>query len=147
VRTDHAHVLVASNSSRLLYGTLQAVTHERKRRAFVHPLWWRLVGENKDRDVQGVPATPSMGEVKCPAAGYQRPCRCADLAKELGGLRRDLEHHVCVRQPVFGVAAEVPSQEPLAALTHGCCRSVVRPCNKPIQRCCMTCADLPHSFV
>src|SRR4029450_8217209 len=104
------------------------------------------MGNNKDRHVQGVSATPPVGEVECPPSGYQRPCRCARLAKELGGLRRDLEHHLRARQPVLGVTAKVPTQKPLATLTHGCFRTVVRPCNKPVQRRCVPCADFPHYF-
>src|SRR5215212_5744073 len=95
---------------------------------------------NKDRYVQGVSATPPIGEVECPPSKYQRPCRSLRLAKEIGGLRRDHEDHLGTRQPVFGVAAGVPRQEPLAALTHWCARTVVRPCDKAVQRRRVPCA-------
>src|SRR5215207_3375802 len=66
------------------------------------------MGKNKDRYPQGMSATPPMGEVECPPSRHQGPCRSARLAEELGGLRRDPEHHLGSRQPVFGVACGVP---------------------------------------
>src|SRR5215211_3345516 len=89
------------------------------------------MGNNKNWYVQRVSAAPPMSEVKGPPSRHQRPCRCARLAKELGGLRRDPEHHLRARQPVFGVTAEVPTQKPLAALTHGCFRTSFGPAINP----------------
>src|ERR671921_2850037 len=87
-RADHADVLVACDRFRLLYGTFEAVRDERERRSFGNPLLWDRMGNNKDRYVQGVSATPPIGEVECPPSRHQRPCRSARLAKELGALRR-----------------------------------------------------------
>ena len=42
------------------------------------------MGNDKDRHVQGVSATPPVGEVECPPSRHQRPCRFARLAKERG---------------------------------------------------------------
>src|SRR5215216_564149 len=133
-RADHADVLVARDRFGLLSGAFEAVRDEPERRSFVNPLLWDCMTNNKDRYVQGVSGTPPIGEVECPAARHQRPCRCACLAKELGSLRRDLEHHLATRQPVFGVACGVPRKEPLAALTRGCIRAVVGPSDKAVQR-------------
>src|SRR5215217_9258496 len=105
------------------------------------------MANNKDRYVQGVFSTPPISEVECPASRHQRPCRCARFAQELGGLRRDLEHHLGTRQPVFGVAGSVPSQESLAAVTHWCFRAVVGPSDKAVQRRRVPCAEFPHGFV
>ena len=71
-----ADVLVTCDRFRLRYGAFEAVPDERKRRSFVDPLLWNRVGKNKDRYVQGVSATPPVGEVECPPSCHQRPCRC-----------------------------------------------------------------------
>src|SRR5215211_3647304 len=105
------------------------------------------MSKNKERYVQGMSATPPIGEVEGPASRHQRSCRSARLAKELGGLRRDLEHHLGTRQPVFGVACGIARQEPLASLTHGCIRAVVGPSDKAVQRRRVPRADFPHGFV
>src|SRR5215211_9042904 len=105
------------------------------------------MSKNKERYVQGMSATPPIGEVEGPASRHQRSCRYARLANELGSLRRDLEHHLGTRQPVFGVAGGVPSQESLAAVTHWCFRAVVGPSDKAVQRRRVPCAEFPHGFV
>src|SRR4051794_26657891 len=92
-------------------------------------------------------AAPPTGEVECSPSRHQSPCPGTRLPKVLGGPRRDLEYHFRSRQPVFGVAAHVPSQKPLAALTHRCFGTVVRPSNKPIQRRCVPCTNFPHGFL
>src|SRR5215211_7303014 len=143
-RGAHADVLVAGDRFRLLEGAFQAVGDEGERRSFVDPLLWDRAANNKDRYVQGVFATPPIGEVEGPSTEHQRPCRFARLAEELGGRRRDLEDHVGSRQPVFGVATGVPRQEPLAAVSHGCFSAVVRPTDKSVERDCEPGADLPH---
>src|SRR6266487_3229674 len=142
-RGTHTDVLVACDRLRLLYGAFESVRDERERRSFVVPVLWDRAGENEDRYVQRVFATPPIGEVECPSAKHQRPCRSARLGKVLGCLRRDHEDHVGSRQPVFGVASGVPGQEPLATDTHGCFRAVVRPTDKPVKRDREPCADFP----
>jgi hypothetical protein len=62
------------------------------------------MGNNKDWYVQWVSAAPPMSEVKGPPSCHQRPCRCACLAKELGGLRRDLEHTISVPGSRYSVS-------------------------------------------
>ncbi len=143
-RGAHPDVLVASDRFGLLQGALQSVGDEGERRSFVDPLWWDRAADNKDRHIQGVVATPPMGEVEGPSTKHQRPGRFARLAEELGGLGRDPEDHVGSRQPVVGVASAVPGHEPLAADPHGCFRAVVRPTDKPVERDCEPGADLPH---
>src|SRR4051794_29986412 len=105
------------------------------------------MSKNKYRYSQRMSAAPPMGEVECPPSRHQSPCRCTCLPKVLGGLRRDLENHLRTRQAIFGVAAEVPSQKPLAAITHRCFRTVVRPSNKPILSGCLPCTDFPLGLV
>ena len=115
-------------------GRFQAVGDERERRSVIDPRLWDRAADNKDRHIQGVFATPPMGEVEGPSTKHQRPGRFACLAEELGGLRRDPEDHVGSRQPVFGVASGVSRQEPLAADPHGCISAVVRPTDKAVER-------------
>src|SRR3954469_2213818 len=81
-RGTHADVLVACDRLRLLYGAFESVRDERKRRSFVDPLLWDRAAENKDRYVQRVFATPSVGEVERPSTKHQRPCRFARLFEE-----------------------------------------------------------------
>src|SRR4051795_5735786 len=147
VRTDYADVLVTSDRFRLRDSVFETVRNERERRTFVNPLLRNRMGKNKYRYSQRMSAAPPMGEVECSPSRHQSPCRCTCLPKVLGGLRRDLENHLRARQSIFGVAAEVPSQKPLAAITHRCFRTVVRPSNKAIQRRCVPCTDFPHGLV
>src|SRR3954462_7611625 len=109
VRTDHADVLVTCYRFRLRYSAFEAVPDERKRRSFVNPLLRNRMGKNKDWYPQRMSATPPIGEVECPPSRHQSPCRCTRLSKVLGGLRRDLEHHLGASQPIFSVAAAIPS--------------------------------------
>src|SRR3954453_12914183 len=147
VRTDDADVLVACDRFRLRYSAFEAVPDKRKRRSFINPLLRNRMSKNKDRYAQRMSTAPSFGEVECPPSCHQGPCRCARLQKVVGGLRGDPERHLRTGQPVFGVAAHVPGQKPLAALTHRCFRTVVGPSDEPIKRRCVPCADFPHGFV
>jgi hypothetical protein len=61
-RGTHADVLVACDRLRLLYGAFESVRDERERRSFVDLLLWDRAAEDKDRYVQGVFATPPVGE-------------------------------------------------------------------------------------
>jgi hypothetical protein len=72
-RGTHADVLVTCNRLRLVQGAFESVGDERERRSFVDPVLWNRSGNNKDRYVQGVFATPPMGKVKCPSTKHQRP--------------------------------------------------------------------------
>src|SRR6185436_13149992 len=146
IRADHADILITRDRFRLRYSAFEAVPNERKRRSFVNPLLRNRMAKNKDRHAQRMSTTPSMGEVECPPSRDQGPCRCTRLPKVLGGLRRDLEYHLRARQPVFGVAAHVPSQKALSALTHWCSRTVVGPSDEPIKRCCVPCTNFAHGF-
>src|SRR3712207_6184324 len=105
------------------------------------------MGKNKDRHAQGMSTTPPMGEVERPPSRHQRPCRSARLAEELGAGRRDPEHHLGTRQPVFGVTAGVPRQEALATVPHGSFGAIVWPSDKPVQRHRVPRADFSHGFV
>src|SRR4051795_11959451 len=125
VRTDYADVLVACDRFRLRDSVFETVRNERERRSFVKPLLRNRMGKNKYRHSQGMSAAPAMGEVECPPSRHQSPCRCTCLPKVLGSLRRYPEDHLRARQSIFGVAAEVPSQEPLATITHRCFGTVV----------------------
>src|SRR3954453_962997 len=147
VRTDHADVLVTCDRFRLRHSVFEAAPDKRKRRSFINPLLRNRMSKNKDRHAQRMSTTPSMGEVECPPSCHQGPCRCARLPKVLGGLRRDPEYHLRTRQPIFGVAAHIPGQKPLAALTHRCFRTVVGPSDESIERRCVPCTDFPHGFV
>src|SRR5438270_3977687 len=133
LRTDHADILVTGDRFRLRYSAFEAVRNECKGRSFVNPLLRNRMGKNKDRYPQRMSATPPVGEVECSPSRHQSSCCCARLPKVLGGLGRDLEHHLRARQSIFGVAAEIPGQKPLAAITHRCFRTIVRPSNKSIQ--------------
>src|SRR5919206_150699 len=130
VRTDHANVLVGRGRFRLRYSAFEAIPNEGKRGPFVNPLWRNRMGKNKDRYAQRMSATPPIGEVECPPSRHQSPGRCTRFPKILGGLRRDLEHHLRARQPIFCVSTHVPSQKALATLTHRCFRTIVRPSNE-----------------
>src|SRR5215216_5982061 len=105
------------------------------------------MGDDEGRYAQGGTATPPVGDVERPPSRHERPHLAVRLPKELGSLRRDLEHHLGTRQPVFGVAGGVPSQESLAAVTHWCFRAVVGPSDKAVQRRRVPCTDFPHGFV
>src|SRR5512133_3535777 len=72
-RSAHADVLVAGDRFGLLEGALESVGDERERRPFVDPRWWDRAGHYKDRHIQGVFATPPMGEVEGPSTKHQRP--------------------------------------------------------------------------
>src|SRR5215207_5243249 len=124
--------LVACYRFRLLYGAFDAVRDERERRSFVNPFLWERMGNNKDRYVHGVPATPRIGYVERPPSRHQRPYRL-HLLKDLGAGRRDLERHRTARHPIFGVAAEVPRKEPFTAIAQRSLRAIVRPGNESIQ--------------
>ena len=76
---------------------------------------------------------PPVGGVERPPARHKRPYLAVRLLKEIGALRRDSEHHLGTRQPVFGVATGVPREESLTAVTQGCFRAVVRPSDKAVQ--------------
>src|SRR5215207_10630192 len=109
--------LVACYCFRLLYGAFDAVRDERERRSFVNPFLRERMGNDKDRYVHGVPATPRICYVERPPSRHQRSYRL-HLLKDLGAGRRDLERHRTARHPIFGVAAEVPREEPLSAVTQ-----------------------------
>ena len=123
--------LVACYRFRLLYGAFDAVRDERERRSFVNPFLWERMGNNKDRYVHGVPATPRIGYVERPPSRHQRPYRL-HLLKDLGAGRRDLERHRTARHFIVGISAEVPRKDPLAALAEGPLGAVVRPSDETI---------------
>src|SRR5919199_4117833 len=115
-RGAHSDVLVARGRFRLLYGAFDAVRDERERRSFVDPFLWDRVGDDEGAYAQGGSATPPICDIERPASRHKRPHLAVCLLKELGALRRDHEHHLGTRQPVFGVAAGVPREEPLTAV-------------------------------
>src|SRR5215208_1389334 len=84
-RGAHADVLVTGDRLRLLQGALESVGDKPERRPLVDPRWWGRAADNKDRHIQGVFATPPMGEVKGPSTKHQGPGRFAGLAQEVGG--------------------------------------------------------------
>src|SRR5215211_2792603 len=118
-RGAYGDVLVARDLLCLLDGALDAVRDEREGRSLVNPFLRDGMGDDEGRYAQGGAATPPVGDVERPPSGYKRPHLGVCLPKELGALRRDLEHHLGTRQPVFGVAAREPREEPLTAVTQG----------------------------
>src|SRR5215217_1853091 len=62
-RGPHTDVLVPGDRLRLLEGAFQSVGDEREWRSFVDPRWWDRAADNKDRDIQGVFATPPIVEI------------------------------------------------------------------------------------
>src|SRR4029450_5278459 len=53
-----ADVLVAGHPLGLPEGAFEAVGDEGERRSFIDPRWWDRAADHKDRDIQGVFATP-----------------------------------------------------------------------------------------
>src|SRR3712207_967827 len=111
-------VLAACYGFGLLYGAFDAVRDERERRSLVDPFLRDRVGDDEGRYAQRRGPTPPVGDVESSPSRHKRPHLTVRLPEELGALRRDPEDHLGTRQPVFGVAAGVPREEPLAALTQ-----------------------------
>jgi hypothetical protein len=79
-RRPHGDVLLSRDLLRLLDRALDAVRHERERRAFIVPPLRRVVGEDEDGDVEGVAAAPSVRDVERPPPMYERAYRPECLA-------------------------------------------------------------------
>src|SRR5919199_4585447 len=131
-RGAYGDVLVARYRSCLLDGAFDAIRDERERRSFVDPSLRDRVGDDEGRYAQGGSAAPPAGDVERPPSRHERPHLAVRLPKELGALRRDPEHHLGTRQPVFGVAAGVPRKDTLTALAQRPLGAVVRPGDEPI---------------
>ena len=72
-RGAHADILVTGDRFGLLQSAFQAVGDEPERRSFIDPRWWDRAADNKDRHIQGVVATPPMGEVEGPTTNTNAP--------------------------------------------------------------------------
>src|SRR5919202_3409054 len=131
----HGDILLACYRFRSLYGVFDAaIRDERERRSLVNPSPWESMGDDEGGYAQGGSATPPVGDVERPPSRHERSHLAVRLLKELSALRRDPEHHLGTRQPVFGVAARIPVEEPHPTLAQWVLWSIVRPGDEPIQR-------------
>ena len=87
IRAVYNDVLVTCDCFCLFNGALDAVRDEGEGRSCLDPFLGDGMSHHKDRDVQGMSATPPMGEVELSPSRHQRPCRFNLLPKEFGALR------------------------------------------------------------
>jgi hypothetical protein len=57
---------------RLFNRAFDSVRNERERRSFVDPFLWNRMGNDEDRYVRGMSATPRVGDIERPASRHQR---------------------------------------------------------------------------
>jgi hypothetical protein len=133
-RSTHADILVARDRLRLLQGAFESVRHKREGRSFVDPVLWNRSGDNKDRYVQGVFATPPMvrSNVLRPKTNAPVVLR---VSARYSAVPAETMKTMSVPGSLYSVSPSgVPRQELLAADTHGGFRAIVRAGDETIER-------------
>src|SRR5688572_2890057 len=129
----HDDILFAGGLLCLMNGAFHPIGDKGERRSFVDPFLWDGMGDDKSRRPRGM-AAPGPGDIKGSPSPYPRPVSCERLLKDFGALRRDLEHHVAIRDRNLCVAAEVPLKERVTTIPHTIVGAVVRAGNEAVQR-------------
>src|SRR5215208_5908808 len=79
-------------------------------------------------------AAPGVGDVKGFPSPYSSSVVCERLVQDFGTLWGNLEHHVAIRDGNLGIAAEVPFEERVAAISQTVLGSIVWSGHKTVQR-------------
>src|SRR5215207_6741792 len=92
-------------------------------------------------------SAPTMGDVKRLSSLHTRSVISHLFLKEFGTLRRDLEHHVAIRDGNLSVAAEVPVEERVTAIAQSFFRTIIRARHKTVQRHRHVENNVSHQFL